>query len=142
MHRSSTMTPPSPPIYPLSSFNNGQFLACDVSTNQPLAFFTIAPSMQKRSIDRTGGAGQKAMDAEVNKAAMDVLRLLGDYPVTATGGACLTPFLGSDGHAYAFVEENSWPEHGGAIYTDIYYKGKLIASEHLDHYESKLIRLD
>ena len=106
------------------------------------AFFTIAPSMQKRAIDRTGGAGQKAMDAEVNKAAMDVLRLLGDYPVTATGGACLTPFLGSDGHTYAFVEENTWPEHGGAIYTDIYYKGKLIASEQLDRYESKLIRLD
>ena len=106
------------------------------------AFFTIAPSMQKRSIDRTGGAGQKALDPEINRAAMDVLRLLGDYEVTATNGAAVTPFLGTDGHTYAFVAENTWPDHGGAIHTDVYYKGKLVSSEFLDRFESKLIRLD
>ena len=107
------------------------------------AFFTIAPSMQQRAKDRTGGSGQKALDAEINRAAMEVLRLLGDYPVEVSNHrAAVTPFLGSDGHVYTFVQENSWPDHGTKIYTDVLYKGKVISSESLELHEAKLIRLD
>ena len=106
------------------------------------AFFTIAPSMQQRGRDRTGGSGQKALDAEVNRAAMQIMRRLGDYPVTAVGGAAITSFRGSDGHTYAFVQENSWPDHGSRIRSDVLYHGKVICSVELEQHESKLIRLD
>ena len=73
---------------------------------------------------------------------MQIMRRLGDYPVTTTNGAATTPFLGSDGHIYAFVQENSWPDHGSRIRSDVLYKGKTICTVELDLHESKLIRLD
>ena len=122
--------------------NGKKILTLKKNGKAQAAFFTIAPSMQQRAKDRTGGSGQKALDAEINKASMEILRLLGDYPVTATNKAAVTPFLGSDGHTYTFVQENSWPDHGGRIQTDVLFNGKVVCSVDLDLHESKLIRLD
>lgn len=77
MHRSSTMTPPLPPIYPLSSFNNGQFLACDVSTNlltAPHPTYPEAPGQnldeQNKSILGTDGRGiRRNKETEKQKRA-------------------------------------------------------------------------
>lgn len=119
-----------------------KFLTLKKNKKAYAAFFTGAPSMQKRGRDRTGGSGQKALDEEVNSAAMSLMRLIGDYPLTATDHGSVTAFTAEDGSSYAFVRENAWPHKGCTITPEVYYKGRYVKSVLLHEYESDFFPLD
>ncbi|MBO5760808.1 MAG: hypothetical protein J6S53_04620 [Lentisphaeria bacterium] len=119
-----------------------KFLTLKKNKTAYAAFFTGAPSMQKRGRDRTGGSGQKALDEEVNMAAISLMRLIGDYPLTATDHGSVTAFTAEDGISYAFVRENAWPHKGNTITPEIYYKGKYVKSVLLEEYGSHFFPLD
>jgi hypothetical protein len=103
-------------------------------------FFTNAPSMMKRGRDCVGGSGQEALDERVNRAAADIMRCIGNYPVTATCGS-VTAFESEDGHGYAFVRENSWPQKGHRIRPEVFFRGKCIANLELDEHASEVVEL-
>ena len=117
------------------------FLTLKKNKNAFAAFFTGAPSMQKRARDRTGGSGQKALDPEVNAATVHVMRLLGDYPLTATEGGSLTAFVGKDGASYAFIRENAWPARGHLIRPKLLFHGKEAGDFALQEFESVFVKL-
>ena len=122
--------------------NGKRFLTLKKNNRAYAAFFTDAPSMQKRARDRTGGSGQKALDEEVNTAAMELMRLIGDYPVTASDHGSVTAFMAEDGGIYAFVRENAWPHKGHTITPEVYYKGEYVKSCLLHEYESIFFPLE
>ncbi|MBR2364737.1 MAG: hypothetical protein IKA79_06010, partial [Lentisphaeria bacterium] len=119
-----------------------KFLTLKKNKNAYAAFFTGAPSMQKRGRDRTGGSGQKALDEEVNQATISLMRLIGDYPLTATNGGSVTAFTAEDGKSYAFIRENAWPSPGHTIRPDVFFNNKLFGSFELAEFESRFIKLD
>ena len=97
--------------------------------------------MQKRGRDRTGGSGQKALDEEVNEAAIRLMRLIGDYPLAATDNGSLTAFTAEDGSSYAFVRENAWPVPGHRIRPCVTYHNKIIGDFDLEEFGSVFIKL-
>ena len=117
------------------------FLTLKKNKKAYAAFFLGAPSMQKRGRDRTGGSGQKALDEEVNEAAIRLMRLIGDYPLAATDNGSLTAFTAEDGSSYAFVRENAWPVPGHRIRPCVTYHNKIIGDFDLEEFGSVFIKL-
>ncbi|OQA78610.1 MAG: hypothetical protein BWY31_04319 [Lentisphaerae bacterium ADurb.Bin242] len=116
------------------------FLTLKRSEGKLAAFFRGAPSMMKRGRDCVGGSGQKALDPEVNRATVEVMRILGAYPVTASCGS-ITAFETEDRRGYAFIREDSWPAPGHRIRPEIFFKGRHVADLELDEGESRIVRL-
>ena len=120
--------------------NGGPFLTLQKNSNGFAAFFQGAPSMLRRGRDCVGGSGQKAMDAEVNRATAKVMRIIGGYPVSASCGS-ITAFETENHRGYAFVREDSWPALGHCIRPEVFFNGRHITDLELKEGESRIVRL-
>jgi hypothetical protein len=78
------------------------------------AFYTIPPTVVRRSNARIPTYGQESISELVNRATAIVLRRLGRPAVETTAGKILA-FRDDRGNAHVIVEEDAWPHPGGPI---------------------------
>lgn len=98
----------------LEGNNNAPALVINSTKYGMTAFFTIPPTIVRRSQARVPSYGQESISELINRAMASVMRKLSNNFVDTTAGKTIA-FQDEHGNAHIIVEEDAWPYPGRSI---------------------------